>query len=160
VAPQARSKTTAIRDKAKALESLIAKGCHESLGATIPGSADSNARLALLVQFFDSPTGDDPGRGRRRACASRPPHAACDRAGAPVSSSTLVHSGPVLGPPCPRPGLSPGSRTRISSSSVRRRRHRPDAVLWGGRYFRVLPNLRAADTPFSLACFFTRSRSA
>src|SRR5664279_1952257 len=26
--------------------------------------------LALLVQFFDSPTDDDPGRGRRRACAS------------------------------------------------------------------------------------------
>jgi hypothetical protein len=29
------------------------------------------------------------------------------------SSSTVVHSGPVLGPPCPQPGLSPDTRRRI-----------------------------------------------
>jgi hypothetical protein len=63
--------------------------------------------LALLVEFFDSPTGDDPGPGAASGLRFR-------------SSSTSVHSGPVLGPPCPRPGLSPGTRRRISSSSVRR----------------------------------------
>jgi hypothetical protein len=50
--------------------------------------------LALLLQFFDTPTGDDPGRGLRRSCASGPQV----RQYIPVRLSDLLAPSPACRP--------------------------------------------------------------
>jgi hypothetical protein len=73
-------------------------------------------RLPLLIQFFDSPTVDDPGRRLRRACASGPQvhqYISVRRCARRSRGVGRVGCPSQVGPPCPQPGLSPDARRWI-----------------------------------------------